>query len=78
MRVATQAAENNHREIVELLLRNGADVNAQNWKNYTALIWAARQGFVDLARLLAEHGYGRCKFGVPLIMLQCACKPAVH
>ena len=41
---------------VELLLERGADVNARNDKELTALSFACASGNVDLARILIAHG----------------------
>lgn len=44
------------REMVELLLDNGADPNASDDKNYTSLHVAAKKGFAEIARLLLLKG----------------------
>lgn len=44
------------REIVELLLRAGANVNAKTKHNSTALHAAARRGDLETCRILIDHG----------------------
>jgi len=50
------AALHGHKELVELFLQNGIDVNARNNKNDTPVLWAARGNHVDTVRLLIERG----------------------
>ncbi len=50
------AAANGHKDIVELLLEKGADVNRCDWKDETALMGAAWSGHKDIAELLLEKG----------------------
>ena len=50
------AALHGHKELVELFLQNGIDVNARNNKNDTPVLWAARGDHVDTVRLLIRHG----------------------
>jgi ankyrin repeat protein len=46
-----------YRDIVELLLANGADVNAKATNNsVTPLQMAETKGYVDVAELLRQHG----------------------
>ncbi|MEN8166321.1 MAG: ankyrin repeat domain-containing protein [Pseudomonadota bacterium] len=50
------AASNNHVEIVELLLNEGADVDqVENTNGWTALIWAAKQGHLHTVQILLHH-----------------------
>jgi ankyrin repeat protein len=50
------AIEQEYIENVTKLLGRGADVNDKDDKGMTALMWAAKLGFPDLARLLIERG----------------------
>lgn len=50
------AAAGANAEIVGLLLRNGASVNARQTGGFTALHQAARLGHGDMARRLLDHG----------------------
>jgi ankyrin repeat protein len=51
------AASNGHREVVSLLLRRGARVNAiGGWWNVTPLHWAAQYGWKNIAQALLDHG----------------------
>ena len=47
---------NGHVEIVNILLRERADVNAKNWLGETALSWAAVKGHVEIVKTLLAHG----------------------
>jgi uncharacterized protein len=50
------AASNNHSDVVGLLLAQGADINHQEHSmGWTALIWAAKQGYANTVRQLLEH-----------------------
>jgi ankyrin repeat protein len=49
------AAQKNHKEIAELLLANGADVNALNLYGDTPLHFAASAGSYDVAKVLLDH-----------------------
>lgn len=42
--------------VVEELLRRGADPNAANKANETALTWAMRRGYTPVVQLLKQHG----------------------
>ncbi len=48
------AAYKGHKDIVELLLANKADINAKDKNRMTALSLAAGKGHVDVAKLLLE------------------------
>ena len=50
------AVRGRHKEMVKLLLSEGADINALNQKNETALLLAAAFGFTELAAVLIEAG----------------------
>nr|XP_027237692.1 ankyrin repeat domain-containing protein 1-like isoform X2 [Penaeus vannamei] len=50
------AAENGLREVVETLLSGGADPNARNEIEWTALHFAARNGHLSVVQFLAENG----------------------
>ncbi len=49
------AAYENHPEIVDLLIKGGADVKSTNVNNYTALDIAKRKGHQEIVKLLTEH-----------------------
>jgi ankyrin repeat protein len=51
------AAENGHREVVEVLLSKGADIEARDLDGQTALMWVSlMQGPVEMADLLISRG----------------------
>jgi len=50
------ASEQGHRDVVELLLDEGADVNAKSYKNRTPLYGASANGHRDIAQLLLDKG----------------------
>ena len=50
------AAQKGHKEVAELLLANGADVNARNKYGDTPLHFAASAGSKDVVELLLAHG----------------------
>lgn len=41
-----------YEKIAEILIENGADVNATNSNGYTALTFAARNGNVEIIKLI--------------------------
>ena len=43
-------------DIAKFLIEKGADINAKNKYNQTALIWAAYKGDIDMIELLIEKG----------------------
>jgi ankyrin repeat protein len=45
-----------HIEIVKILLANGANVNATDFRGFSALRLAQRYGFFKMVDLLASHG----------------------
>ena len=51
------AAENGHKEIAELLIKKGANVNAKD-KHFrkTSRDWAIERGYTETADLLRKHG----------------------
>ena len=51
-----KAATIGNKELVESLIQQGADVNAQNKEGATALMLAAGKGNKDIAELLIQHG----------------------
>ena len=51
-----KASQNGHKEIVEILLENGADVNVKNRDNWTALMWASWNGYKEIVEILLENG----------------------
>jgi ankyrin repeat protein len=50
------AVSNGDLEIVRMILERGADVNARQQNDYTALHGAAGAGRMDLVELLLAHG----------------------
>lgn len=51
-----EAASAGHNEIIELLIKHGADVNATSSSGNTPLMYACAGGHVNAVRLLLEHG----------------------
>ena len=52
----TNAALRGHKEIAELLISKGADVNARDKSGFTPLNWASNQGHTAVVELLKMHG----------------------
>ena len=50
------AINHGHFDIVKELIYHGADVNAKNYFNSSALKFAVRSGDVNIVKLLVEHG----------------------
>jgi ankyrin repeat protein len=51
-----QAAESGYARVVALLIRRGADVNAEFKDGRTPLYWAARNGHTDVVAMLIRNG----------------------
>lgn len=52
-----EAARHGHTEVVILLIKSGADINASTDKNkWTALMSAANEGNLEIVRILIENG----------------------
>jgi len=51
-----EASEKGYTEIVKLLLKAGADVNAEDGDGRTALILAKEQGYIEIVDLLKKAG----------------------
>jgi ankyrin repeat protein len=53
------AAWHNQKDVAELLVKNGADMNVKDsQRGATALMYATIQGHADMVRLLLKHGAG--------------------
>ena len=50
------AAERNHKEIVQLLIDHGADINPRGEGGDSALLMASRFGYTEIVELLLDHG----------------------
>ncbi len=51
-----RAARDGSKEIVEMLIKNGADVNLQSLSGWTALVYACKFENIDIAQVLLENG----------------------
>ena len=51
-----QAAKNGNYEIIKSLMFEGVDVNAKDSDGWTALMYAAQQGHVEIVNLLLNNG----------------------
>ena len=49
------ACQASHKNVVELLVAKGADVNVRNKKDQTPLSLAKGQGYTEIAKLLHKH-----------------------
>jgi ankyrin repeat protein len=54
--VLLKAAQNGYTEIVRALVENGADVEAKDSYDLTALFLAAYEGYTDIVQLLLDYG----------------------
>ena len=66
------AITNGNSDVVNLLLKAGADVNAKRTTGTTALMTAAQYGRADLAKLLLHHGAmvnAKCETGLNALMI---------
>lgn len=52
------AAQAGYSEIVEILIKHGADVNHQDNKGWTALMTSSKNGYIDTVGLLLKNGAG--------------------
>jgi ankyrin repeat protein len=50
------ASEYRHKNIVSLLLKNGADPNIRTYNDYTALYFALINQNMDIVKILLDHG----------------------
>lgn len=50
------SAQNGHKRVAKLLLRNGAEINSQNFHGQTVLHFAFAYGFTDLGEYLVSKG----------------------
>jgi ankyrin repeat protein len=49
------ATRNRNKDILALLLENGIDVNQQDDKGETALMWASKKGHKEIVQMLLQH-----------------------
>jgi len=54
--ISHDASYRGRAEVIELLLRHNADVNARGPDDRTPLYWASKYGQVEVAQLLLERG----------------------
>jgi len=54
------AAALGHKDVVELLLDNHADINAKGKDGWNAWRWAKKNGHLELAAYLRQHGAKEC------------------
>jgi ankyrin repeat protein len=50
------ASKNGHRDIVDLLLKNGANLDSQQSDGWTSLMLASQNGHRDIVDLLLQNG----------------------
>jgi len=51
-----KAALTGRKDIVELLISNGADINSRDNQGQTPLVWAISEGTLDVIKLLVDRG----------------------
>ena len=51
-----EAARGGHTEVVQILLRAGADVKGRDKNRRTALMWAAEYGHTEIVEMLKKAG----------------------
>jgi len=49
-------SESDNPQLVQFLLKKGANVNAQNKDGWNALMWASAKGYISTCAILLEHG----------------------
>jgi ankyrin repeat protein len=54
--ILNMPAATDHADVVQVLLDNGADVNAATDSGFVALFWAARYGHEKVVKLLIDNG----------------------
>ena len=50
------ASDHGNLELVKLLLKAGADINAKDKNGWTALVWASQSGQTEIEAFLREIG----------------------